>query len=205
MIATLRNFNRSDGRQRDGGFAPGVDERMARRARQEERENRAALRRAAANPVRGPRDEKKIFTADGELDPLVDATFLAEAEARVRIHLARGHFEQAKATIDELADQWQLFQIATNPANAAIQERMAWHVSNVFDVRTAHLIEEHCTGTIGALLECFPASFVNNTKNNGCGPGTVRKIAETLLKIGVIDAAECQKRIDDWQVAMNTR
>ena len=160
------------------------------------------MRRAAQNPVSVPKDVASVVSREGSVEPLVDPAFLAEGEARVRIHLARGHFEQAKSTIDELEQQWKLFQIASHPANAMIQERVAWHVNNVFDPRTAHLIEEQCTGTIGALLECFPLAFTHLPM---CGAGTVRKIAETLLKIGVIDAAECQKRIDEWEAVMNPK
>ncbi len=198
MTATLRNFNRPDGRQRDGGFAPGVDERMARRARQEEREKRAALRRVMASPVRNNRDLKVV--QDGELVPLLPADFLAESLATLQIHLARGHFAQAKASVDAIEQRWQLEKqqkATTNTTNV-----LSRHVSSLFDPRTANMIEEHCAGTIGALLDCFPEGF---TRTPMCGPGTVRKIAETLLRIGAIDAADCQKRIDEWQAVMDRR
>ncbi len=197
MIAT-RNFNRPDGRQRDAGNAPGVDERMARQARQAEREKRAALRRVMANPVRQNRE--MIVVRDGELEPLLPADFLAESLAMIQVHLARGHFAQAKAAIDAIEKRWELRR--QQQTNTVSTEALAWHVNNVFDPRTAHLIEGQCTGTIGALLECFPAAFTNLPM---CGLGTVTKIAETLLRIGVIDAAECQRRIDEWQMVMEQR
>lgn len=178
------------------------DDRMGRESRHGDAVARQLIRDGQRNPVSCPKSICQIIDRNGEIDPVIDTGFLAEAEARVRIHLARGHFEQAKATIDQLASEWNLFQIANQPTNLAIQERLAWHVSGVFDPRTANLIEELCTGTIGSLLECFPASF---TRAPMCGLGTVRKIAETLLRIGVIDAVECQKRIDDWQLAMEQR
>jgi hypothetical protein len=89
-----------------------------------------------------------------------------------------------------------LVKIDRDPSTATTAEKLAWHVARVFDHRTANLIEGVCSGTIGGLLECFPSAFINSPN---CGPATIRKIAERLLSIGMIDAEEAQRRIDLFQ------
>ncbi|HEX7768145.1 MAG TPA: hypothetical protein VF443_15635, partial [Nitrospira sp.] len=100
------------------------DDRMAATARHGDAIARKLVREANRNPVSAPTDVKTIVNTDGEIEPLIDAQFLSEAEARVRIHMVRGHWAQAHATIDELEQQWKLFQIANHPGNLAIHERM---------------------------------------------------------------------------------
>ncbi len=198
MIAT-RNFNRFDGRQKDGGNSPKVDERMARQARQAERERRAAMRRVDASPVRNPRD-MTVVSGNGTIDPLISKDFLEESVARLEIHLARGHWSQAKEAIDAIEEQWELRKIAEQASTRGITEKLSWHVSGVFDARTAGMIETVCSGTIGSLLEAFPLGFLHC---RNCGTLTISHIGRTLLRMGVIDEADAQRRIEQYRDAVD--
>lgn len=198
ITAIKRNFNRTDGRQKDAGFAPGMDERMARQARQAEREKRAAMRRAQANPVKSHHD--LIVVRNGEIDPLLPADFLAESLAMLEIHLARGHFAQAKETIDAIEQRWSLKRkLGASLASPNDAEKLAWHVTAVFDQRTANELEKHCNGTLGSVLEIFPEALL---RLPGVGMRTIEKIATTLVRNGLLSPEEGQARVERWSIGM---
>ncbi len=178
------------------------DARMGREARHGDAVARQLVRDANRNPVSGPRELKRIVTPDGELHPIIDAQFLAEAEARVRIHMARGFWDQAIETIRALEGEWELRKASSGIKAVKREDCLAWHVSNIFDPRTANLIEMLCAGTVGSLLECFPKAFI---KYNGCGPVTVSRIAKTLVKIGVLGEAEALEKLNEYRAAIGCK
>ena len=185
----------------DCGYAPGADDRIARQARFAKRLQRARDRRAE-RPVVSRGNGTRSIHRDGSFEPLLPPEFLRESMAKLELHVGAGNQLQARKTLDEIFRQWDILKVQKKTGVAAANEKLAWHASNVFDARTANVIENVCSGTIGALLDCFPGAFIIH---NGAGPHLVRKIAETLFRLGVIDAAETQRRIDQYLTAMESR
>ena len=175
------------------GFAPGSDERIAQQARGGD----GVARRLAREAMRGPRDRQP------ELDEALPQEFIGESMAKLRIHVAAGNFEQAKVTIDEIESAWQLRQHELSSVSALpLQHRMAVHVNRLgLSPRTVNMIEDVCNGTLGALLEAFPRRFASVP---GCGSATARTIAEALMRAGVIDGCEAQRRIDEFAILWPT-
>src|SRR6476660_3899746 len=110
-------------------------------------------KRAIANAMRPP-----VSCCEEQILP---DEFLSEQIEKVRLHLGRGHFAQAKATIDQIEKAWQLrVTMQSQAATGPTAEKLAWHVSWLFDDRTCNIIEDVCCGTVGALLDAFPAEFI---------------------------------------------
>lgn len=136
--------------------------------------------------------------------PNLPQEFISESIAKLQIHVGRGHWEQAKACIDEIERLWEVRKVQgdAKPEQIDATAVIHWHVAEVFTPRTANLIETLCNGTIGALLEIFPAKFI------GCpnaGTVTVKNIARQLVRFGVIEADDAQRRIDEYDAAMQRR
>lgn len=168
----------------DAGFAPKSDDRIAGASAHGERVRQRLIREGQ----RGPREK--------EMEPSLPKEFIAKALAMLEVHLCRGHFEQAKATIDEIEAMWDVEREPVGvelPINA--------HVTALrLDQRTVNMIDAVCSGTVGALLDVFPRAFV---RLNNCGAGTVEKIAKALKRAGVLDAAAAERRIDEYQLLMS--
>jgi hypothetical protein len=115
------------------------------------------------------------------------------------LHLKAGHWEQAIVTIEATRKAWELKKQETQPQQLT-SARLALHVNTLpLPARTLNLIENLCAGTIGALLEAFPAEFIGCPK---CGPLTIEGIAKALIQAGLIDAEEALRRVEDWHLAM---
>lgn len=198
MTCTAEQRAFRDGRAPEPGYAPGIEKRMAAQARHGDAKQRAEIERAKRNPVSAPKDVKNIVTRDGQIDPLIESTFFEEARARVSIHLARGHWEKAKEAIDAIAAEWELRKQAP-PSDHA--EKLHWHVTQIFETRTANMLEQMGAATVGALLERLPGHFIKY-KPHGCGTVTIQRIARTLVRIGVIDEQEALRRIEEYELGM---
>lgn len=127
-------------------------------------------------------------------EQLIPQEFVDSALARLEIQLSSGAWEQARETLSVIEQEWEAWQIAQSAPESGTNV-LAWHVASVFEPRTANLIEDICSGTIGALLECFPAAFIELPN---CGPLTIQRIARMLSNIGAIDAADAQKRVAEY-------
>jgi hypothetical protein len=169
----------------DAGFAPGAERRMAKSARAESHVKQRHIREANRSPVSNTHDEQ-----------IVPPELVEVILAKVKIHVARGHWEQVQVVIDIEARNWELRR---RERQAKPCEMLHKHARDIFDIRTANMIENVCSGTIGALLEVFPLAFIGQSM---CGQGTIQKIAERLVKLGVLSAVEAGERVAEWGEAM---
>lgn len=176
-------------------IAESDDARMIREARHGDRVAARLIEEGQRSPISHVR---QIVGSDGQIDPLIESEFFEAARARVAIHLARGHWEKAKDAIDAIAAEWELRQQAP-PADQT--EKLHWHVTALFETRTANMLEQLGAATVGALLERLPEHFIKY-KPQGCGPVTIKRIARTLVKIGVIDEQEALRRIEEYELGM---
>lgn len=186
---------------REHGYAPGVEQRMAGQAKYGQRTRNADSRRAVRNPVSVPQDIKGVVDRHGTVTPIIDRQFYAETMAAVSIHLARGHFAQAVKTIEAAEASYQLLKIQNQADASGITEKSAWHVSQVFDMRTAAALERCCNGTLGAVLEVFPGRLLDVP---GIGPQKIEQIAKMLVRHGLLTADEAASRVRAWGEAMLT-
>jgi len=175
---------------KDAGFAPGSDERIAAQARFGERCRRGDVARGSRPAISNPGREQ-----------VVSDEFVAEVLRKVQLHIAAGFWDQAKDTLDASKREW-LIQEQQRKCYSGSPEVLGWHVSNLFDARTAGIIEQVCCGTVGSLLECFPVAFIDLPM---CGPSTIEKIAKGLTRIGAITADEAQKRIEQYAESVQSR
>lgn len=197
-----RNFNRFDGRERDAGFASKAETRLSDGEKWDRKERRRKEAELKKQPVS---EAAKPVVTNGELESILPHEFVAECIAKIEIHVARGHWDQAKEIISDSEREYNLRQCssgATLSSNGDLGSKLALHVNRIFDVRTANLIEEVCAGTVGALLESLPDGFIGTP---GCGTETVKRIIRKLMEIGVLSEVAGQKRYEQYLEASRVR
>lgn len=174
------------------GFAPKSDERMAKSARAGQQVAARLIRESERNP------SQKAIELD---DPLPD-DLLSAALDKLWFHLRVGHWEQAKAVIDAARQEATLRQQEATPLpSLPLGQRLALTVERLgLDRRTCELCERMGIGTAGSLLEDFPWQFIELPN---VGARTVEQIASVLLRAGLLDAAEAQRRLEAWQAGMD--
>lgn len=145
----------------------------------------AARRRAMRNP------ETNRILPDQELPE----EFIGQAIARMESLLRLGNWEHLRELVDVIKSEWELRQREQQPIPQGAL--LATPVVRLgLDVRTTNLIQDVCAGTVGALLEAFPAKFAN-VRN--CGSVTVKRIAKALVDIGALSPEEASERVTEWE------
>jgi len=123
-----------------------------------------------------PRDDGKRLPED----------FVAHITRMVGVHLAAGNWERAIEAVHHAERMWidREHELSEPSEDVFV---LARHVSCLrIDARTVSQIDELCNGTVGALVEIFPDSFI---ELRGIGTQTIKTIALELCRIGAITRA----------------
>jgi hypothetical protein len=137
------------------------------------------------------------------LEVVVTDEFLHESLEMLKPHISSASWEQAIETVRFIEQRWNDRLRDTDIGQAVMGDVLAIHVSWLrLDPRTVNILESICAGTVGSLLPSFPSALVDCPN---VGPGTVRRIAEALCRIGALSRPDARLKFEEYLTASKAR